>query len=129
MDTHVKVLAILQIVLGALGIMAALFVVLIFGGVAGLVAVSGDRDAALAVPIIGMLGTVAVTFILLMAVPGIIVGIGLLKLRPWARVFGIIVSILLLIHFPLGTVVGVYGLWVLLTSETERLFAAKSTAT
>jgi hypothetical protein len=35
-------------------------------------------------------------------------------------------SILLIIHFPLGTIVGVYGLWVLLTGETERLFVVKN---
>ncbi len=128
METHVKALGILQILLGALGVLLALFIMLVFGGVAGIVGASGDEGAEIAVPIISLVGTVAVTFILILAVPGIVVGIGLLKFRQWARVLGIILSILLLIHFPLGTVVGVYGLWVLLTGETEKLFAAKNAA-
>jgi len=50
--------------------------------------------------------------------------IGLLRLRPWARIAGIVVSILSLVAFPLGTVLGIYGLWVLFSKDTERLFAA-----
>ena len=128
METHVKALGILQIFLGALGVLLALFIMLVFGGVAGFVGASGEEGAELAVPLISLVGTMAVTFILILSVPGIIVGIGLLKFRPWARILGIILSILLIIHFPLGTVVGVYGLWVLLTGETEKLFATKSAA-
>jgi hypothetical protein len=126
METHVKVLGLLQIILGALGIAVALFVLLMFGGLAGLVAATGEEGSEIAAPILGFIGLFAVTFLLILAIPGFIVGIGLLRFRPWARILGIILSILLIIHFPLGTVVGVYGLWVLLTAETEKLFAAKN---
>ena len=61
-------------------------------------------------------------FILVMSIPDIIAGIGLLERRPWARILGIILCILGLLHFPLGTIVGVYGLWVLFSPETEALF-------
>jgi hypothetical protein len=124
METHVKVLGLLQIILGVLGILIALFVLLMFGGIAGFVAATGEEGSEIAVPIISLIGTFAVTFLLFLSIPGLIVGYGLLKFRPWARVLGIIMSILLIIHFPLGTIVGVYGLWVLLTGETEKLFAA-----
>jgi len=33
------------------------------------------------------------------------------------------VSIIGLMWIPIGTIVGIYGLWVLLNKETERLFA------
>lgn len=123
MRTHVKVLGVLQILLGALGVMAALLFMLVFGGAAGLVGASAQPDeAAIAVPIIGVVGTGLSFFILALSIPGIVVGIGLLNFRPWARILGIVLSILLLIHFPIGTAIGVYGLWVLLTGETEKLF-------
>ena len=38
MDTHVKVLGVLHIALGALGLIGALLLILVFGGVAGIVA-------------------------------------------------------------------------------------------
>ena len=128
METHVKVLGALQIILGAFGVMAALLLFFVFGGLAGLVGATAEEGAEIAVPILALVGSFVVGFVLLLSVPGIIVGIGLLKFRPWARILGIILSILMLVHFPLGTVVSIYGLWVLLTGETEKLFAAKNAA-
>lgn len=125
METHVKVLAVLQIAIGALGIVLAVLAMAIAGGLAGLAGASGEPGAEVAAPLIGLFGVVIMTVLLALSIPAIIVGAGLLKFRPWARIFGIILSILLLIHFPLGTLVGVYGLWVLLTGETEKLFAAE----
>jgi hypothetical protein len=122
MDTHVKVLGVLHIVLGAFGLVGALILMIIFGGAAGIVGASGDPDAELALPIIGLTGLALVLVIGALSLPGIIVGIGLLKFRPWARIFGIVLSIFDLIWIPFGTVVGVYGLWVLFSRDTERLF-------
>ncbi len=42
--------------------------------------------------------------------------------KPWSRVLGIVLSVLNLLNFPIGTVLGIYGLWVLLNKDTERLF-------
>jgi hypothetical protein len=122
MVTHVKVLGVLHIVLGALGVFSALVLALIVGGAAGIVGSTGDPEAHLAVPIIGLTGTALILFVLVRSVPGILVGIGLLKYRPWARIVGIVLSILDLIWLPFGTIVGIYGLWVLFSAETERLF-------
>ena len=37
--------------------------------------------------------------------------------QPWARIVAIILGVLALFHFPLGTALGVYTLWVLLADE------------
>ncbi|MBI3696140.1 MAG: hypothetical protein HY238_15045, partial [Acidobacteria bacterium] len=55
--------------------------------------------------------------------PSLIAGIGLLKLRPWARILTIVLSAIDLIHVPFGTALGLYGLWALLSKEGEQLFA------
>jgi hypothetical protein len=124
METHVKVLAVLHLVLGVIGVFGAFILMLIFGGAASVVgsAAVDDPDAAIAIPIIGITGMALVAFLLVLSVPALISGFGLLKLRPWARILGIVISILMLMAVPLGTIVGAYGLWVLLTKETERLF-------
>jgi hypothetical protein len=122
MDTHVKVLGAIQVALGAMGVMLALLMIFVFGGAAGIIGASGDPEAAIAVPIIGLTGTALVIFLLMTSLPGVIVGIGLLRLRPWSRIAGIVISIIALIMIPFGTVVGVYGLWVLFSKDTERLF-------
>jgi hypothetical protein len=129
MLTHVKVLGILLIVLSAFGVLAALLLMLIFGGAVGVVGAAADSpDAAIAIPIIGAVGIGLVIFLLALSLPGLIAGFGLLSLKPWARTLGIVVSALNLIHIPVGTILGAYGLWVLLSKETEQLFAAPQTA-
>ena len=124
MATHVKVLGVLHIALSAIGIVFAIVLMILVGGAAGLVGASGDPDAQYAIPIIGIGGTALVVLLLAFSLPGLIVGIGLFKFRPWARVFGIVLSIFDLVLVPPGTLIGVYGLFVLFSKETERLFGA-----
>jgi hypothetical protein len=120
MATHVKVLGILNVISGVLGLMGAMALLVIFG-IAGLGA-STDSDAAIALPIIGLTGAALVLFTVAMSLPAVIVGYGLYTLKPWARIFGIVLSVLSLLVFPLGTALGIYGLWVLLSKDGARLF-------
>jgi hypothetical protein len=125
MDTHVKVLAVLHIAMGAIGVVGACVLMLLFGGAAGIIGSIGDPDARIAMPILGITGMALVVVILVRSLPGVIVGIGLLNFRPWARIAGIVLSILDLVWVPFGTVVGIYGLWVLFSADTERLFGPR----
>lgn len=116
MTQHVKVVAILSIVCGGLFafIGVALFVVL-----AGAGAISGDQQAFF---ITGTIGTILGATFVLLGLPAVIGGIGLLKYRPWARIVIICVAILSLLHIPIGTAYGVYALYVLFNVETMPLF-------
>ena len=122
MQTHVKVLAILHIVFGALGVLIGLGVFAFFGGIAGLIRLDHDPDAALAVPMMGAIGAFVMIVLLALSIPGIIAGIGLVKYQSWARILTIVLSILDLVSIPFGTALGIYGLWVLFTAEGARLF-------
>jgi len=126
MQTHVKVVAVLYIVMGALNLLAAMFFVFAFS-IAGIAAgMSGDPDAGVAMPIIGITGTALVIFLLCLSIPLIVVAVGLMRHREWARIAGIVIAALLIFHFPMGTAVGAYGLWTLLNSETARLMGEGS---
>jgi hypothetical protein len=122
MDTHVKVLAWLYIVFGVLGSLFGLGLMALLGAI-GVAGAASDPDAWMALPILGLTGAALGVFILLLSLPGIIAGIGLLMFRPWARIVTIVLSALNLMNFPLGTVIGVYGLWVMLSDAGSRLFA------
>jgi hypothetical protein len=126
METHVKVLGALQIALSGFGVLGAFALMLIFGGVMGIVGASGDQGADIALPILGVTGAALVVFLLVVSVPGIAIGIGLLQRRPWARIAGIVISIVGMMFIPFGTALGIYGLWVLFSKETERLFSVSS---
>ena len=124
MQTHVKVVGVAFIVFGALGILAATVIMVVFGGAAGIVGASADpEEAAFALPIIGLTGTLLSMFLFALSVPGLITGFGLLSWKPWARILGIVLCAIQLINIPLGTLLGIYGLWVLLNNDTERLFS------
>ena len=126
MQTHVKVVAILYIVMGALNMLAALLFVMGIGIAEVAMGMSNDPDAAAAMPIVGIAGGALVTFLLILSIPPIVVGIGLTRHREWARIAGIVIAALLIFHFPIGTAVGIYGLWTLLNSETARLMGEGS---
>ena len=126
MDSHVRILGILRIVMGCLGLTAGLALFLFFGGIASLVgatAATHDPQAALAVPLLTFLGGIVFFVLLILSLPSIVAGAGLLKFRPWARLLTIVLSAIDLLNVPLGTALGIYGLWVLLSRNTEMLFA------
>jgi len=61
-------------------------------------------------------------FLFALAIPGLVAGIGLLTHQPWARVVSIVVAALGLINIPIGTVFGVYAIWVLAQDKAETYF-------
>jgi hypothetical protein len=124
MKQHVSILGILYIAFGCLGILGAFAFLALFGGLAGIIGLVAheEPDAAVAVPILGGIGVVVSTFIGLLSLPGLVVGIGLTKFRRWARIGGVVLSALNLLNFPVGTALGAYGLWILLSKESEPLF-------
>ena len=127
METHIRVLAILQIVYASLGLLIAVGLLMLFGGTAAIVGIAASpSDSIVAVPILALIGTLTATFLAILSLPRLIAGIGLLKHRSWARILTIIVSIIGLLDFPVGTGLGIYGLWVLMTREGTALFESPS---
>jgi hypothetical protein len=123
MQTHVKVLGVLYLAVSAFFLVSALFFLVAAGSAAGIVGAAAEpEDAAIAIPVIGIAGTAFAMFLGIFAIPGLVAGYGLLQLKPWARIVGIVVSAISLVNIPIGTVIGIYGLWVLLNKDTERLF-------
>jgi hypothetical protein len=45
---------------------------------------------------------------------------GLFERQPWARALGLILGILAVVRFPLGTALGIYTLWVLAPEQSSR---------
>jgi hypothetical protein len=128
MQVHVKVLGAIFIALSSLGLIFAVFIMFGFGalGLAGAANAANDPDAAVALPFFGILGAALTGFMVLVTLPGLLAGIGLLQFKPWGRILGIIVSALSLLGFPWFTLFGAYGLWVLLSKETEQLFHSRT---
>ncbi len=94
---------------------------LVFALLTGIGASVGD---ATAFTVLGMVGTGVALLMAALALPGMAVGIGLLARQNWARVLGIVVAVLNLLNFPIGTLLGAYAGWVLLQDAGVEYFGA-----
>jgi hypothetical protein len=116
MKKHIHVAAILQIVFGAINAIGGLAVAFAFGFVDQFV------DDPTAIKVLSIVGTPIVVMLLLFGGAMIAGGIGLLSCKPWARVLTLVMAALGLLNIPIGTLKGVYIIWVLVQQETVSLF-------
>jgi hypothetical protein len=114
--THIRILGWLHIAFGIFGLFAALVA---FGGTLLGGIFSGSVKGMIGM---GMLAGFVGVLVALMSIPTLLAGYGQLKFRPWARILTIVLAIIELINFPFGTILGVYSLWVLLSSEGAAQF-------
>jgi hypothetical protein len=127
MREHIRLLGILNIIWSSVSLAIGLVVLLLFGGLAGFLSVVGWGSSDSGVnglivgPFMAVIGVVVVLLICCVSLPALIGGVGLLKMRSWSRIFMIVISILHLLSFPIGTALGVYGVWVLFQDEARRL--------
>lgn len=120
MERHIKLLGALYIIFGSLFLIGAIVIYFALT-TAGLL--SGDETAIFVTEIVAL---AVGAFLLVISIPGIIAGIGLLKYRLWAKTLALIIGLINLINFPIGTIIGVYTIWVLMNSQTEKFFADRS---
>lgn len=116
MEQHIKTVAALTIGLSILCILIGLFLFTLLAGIGFL----ADNEEASVVLV--AVGSFLAFFLLILSIPGIIGGIGLYKRREWARILVLVLSVMQLINFPIGTGIGIYSIWVLIQKETILLF-------
>src|SRR5262245_32051893 len=84
LEQHVKILAILNIVFGAMGVLSAILILVLFGGLAALVSSDAQQDPG-AAALLGGIGGIGAILIGVLSLPSLIAGVGLLKFRPWGQ--------------------------------------------
>ena len=116
MNKHVTILGILFITFGCLlcvGGIVVNFVVPMAGNISG-------NDVAMRIT--SIIGDTLGLLLVILSMPSIIGGIGLLKRKYWARILILVLCFLSLLSIPFGTALGIYGIWILLKSETIEIF-------
>ena len=111
----VKISAYLLFALAALNLLGTCGVAVFFG----LQLSEGATDEGSA--FIGL--SVGLCLTLLFAVLNGVTGYGLLKLQSWARIAAIVLAILSLCSFPIGTILGGIILYFMFQQETTQAFA------
>ena len=120
MKKHVTVVGAIHIGFGVLGLIAALAVFVALHFARGFV--DNDEIPTMVLTFLSISIPLLVGFL---ATLGLVGGIGLLAFKSWARYLIIVVAALGCINIPIGTLKGVYSLWVLLQDETVKLFEQK----
>jgi hypothetical protein len=115
---HATILGWLHIAINALTLVLGCF---LFALLLGIGLITNDQ---VAFSVLGVTGTAVGTLLVLLALPGIVAGYGLLRRRDWGRILALVVGFLGLFNFPLGTAIGIYTFWVLLQESATDCFAA-----
>jgi uncharacterized membrane protein YozB (DUF420 family) len=117
MDTHVKVIGWLWIAIGVVSILMVVIGLIVINWPGN---VPSPRDSL-----------IATSGVLCFFLPGIIVefvaGSYLLEFKAWARILAIILGIINLLFFPIGTALGIYTLVIMFNEETKALFRGEGT--
>jgi hypothetical protein len=90
---------------------------------------NADPDVPPVDVLVGIIGPVTfVVGVLLMVIsmPSIAAGVGLLRYRSWGRPLTLILSVLRLLEFPLGTLTAFYSFWVLLSEGGKTFFKERA---
>jgi hypothetical protein len=123
MNHHKRLLGILYIVSGVLQI---LFLTLVSFGMSLILnyafAEGGGgsfKDEGL-IDILDFIRLFAFLIVIVLSVPSIIAGIGLLNKQRWALVLALVVGCFKLFSFPVGTALGIYTLWVYFQDQSEQ---------
>ena len=117
MRKHVVVVGAIHIGFGFIGLIGAVAVFFALNFTRGFVA--GEEIPQM---VLGFLSFSLPILIGFMSTLGLVGGIGLLSCKSWARYLIIVVAALGCLNIPIGTLKGVYSLWVLLQDETIKLF-------
>src|SRR5262252_1434867 len=110
MPNRIKMLAWIYVALGGVGLLA--------GSVLCLLLWLAPDVQSHALQFIGPLFLMSAA---VLWIPALLGGLGLLAAQPWARLLIIILSVLCVPVFPIGTALGGFGLWVLLDPEARRV--------
>lgn len=116
MDKHITIVGYLFVAFGIIGIVGA---VVLFIAIAGGGLISGEREA---IAITATVASVLSALLLLLSLPALIGGIGLLRRANWARVLILVLSFVNLLNIPFGTILGIYSIWVLLSDNSVAHF-------
>ncbi len=120
MKKHVTVVGAIHIGFGFLGLIAAVAVFFVLNFARG--QVMGDETGEMVLSFLSISLPLLIGFL---STLGLIGGIGLFTYSPWARYLVIVVAALGCLNIPIGTLKGVYSLWVLMQDETVQLFRKK----
>ena len=122
MERHVRILAILSSLWGALVILVGLCMLVLSGGALAFLTTPQGEPVGLAAGLTAGVFAIIGVFALLWGGAHVWSAVLLRRREPLGRILGLALALVNLLVLPFGTALGIYALWVLLTNEGRRLF-------
>lgn len=124
---HVQILGWLRIIGAALMAVIGVTLLIFLAGI-GMFAAADSGEAA---PfwVLTMVALFVGGLMVVLALPGLLAGIGLLRRKEWGRILALIVGVFDLFNFPIGTLIAAYTFYVLLQNSATPYFAGTTSLT
>ncbi len=101
----------MHLIYGGFFTLVSIMMLVFFGFFAAILgSIENEPDAPPVAFFYAIMGFIFVIYLLL-SVPGLVAGYAMLKKKSWARIAGIISSVLAALSFPFGTALAVYSFW------------------
>lgn len=116
MEKHINVVAALQIGLSIFTLLLVILAYTVFNLIGSFV------DEPNGKMVLSIIAKAIAAFLIFVSIPGLIAGFGLYRRKEWARILTLVISVIILFNFPLGTAIGIYSIWALVQPETVAAF-------
>jgi hypothetical protein len=118
---HVQILGWLRIIGAALTAVIGMLLLIFLAGI-GVFSSAASGEAA---PfwVLTMVAFFVGGLMVVLALPALLAGVGLLRRKEWGRILALIVGVFDLFNFPLGTLLAAYTFYVLLQNSATSYFA------
>jgi hypothetical protein len=118
---HVQILGWLRVIGAALMAVIGIMLLIFLAGI-GVFSSAASGEAA---PfwVLTMVALFVGGLMVVLALPSLLAGIGLLRRKEWGRILALIVGVFDLFNFPLGTLLAAYSFYVLLQNSAAPYFA------
>lgn len=120
MEKHIRFITFLYLVIGIVGIVFGVVILNNFpeGSSTDIIALKGIFYSKNITSLHGIL-------LLFYSVPAIVAWYGVMKRKNWGRILSMVWAVVNIPSFLVGTVVGIYSLWIFLKDDTKKLFIQK----
>jgi hypothetical protein len=122
MPDSIKTTRIAFVVAAGLAFATAALLLFIFFSGAALIGWGTERSSLLGSALLGAAGIFLAGGFIVFGIADLLIASGIAKGRPWARYAGIATAVILLVAFPVGTVLGIIALLGLLGSNARDWF-------
>lgn len=129
MHTHKQIAGILFIAFSALQLLGMLLLSFFISLATQFILDEADLDEQWVVMwLIPAIRALAWGIVLLVALPGLVAGIGLVQQKRWALTLALVLACFKLLSFPFGTGLGIYTIWIYLEDKKQHPTATPTTA-